>query len=392
MLGSQIVLLHYFDSYGESMEKKEKPIYRNQSIFVWVVVLFLAYILGRSIFPLASSSYKGNSLLISVLVLLLGFIFSTILYEVGKIIFGKIAGYKLVKTNILGFTWTKQNNKAKFSFTRFTRYGGETLMSPKKDKASLVLLSLGGSIFAILINVICLVLLTIFTNNTKYDFLLYSQYIFSTIALLILIFNLAPVLNDEMYDGFVLRIYFSKKDFMKQYHQLLIQQERIISNTGKITLIEHFDLQNPLLNSVYVYNCYYYLDNNDFVQGEKIAIEGLEKGLYLTESEKAKLYNIKFYFALLRNEEEKVGNEFYKLDRSLRKQIINPHNFESLKTALLIASIIDSSYDLYEYLTLQIDKDKNKYYASRVNIEENLIDKSLSFIETKKIEWFKKEN
>ena len=40
----------------------------------------------------------------------------------------------------------------------------------------------------------------------------------------------------------------------------------------------------------------------------------------------------------------------------------------------------------------QIDKDKNKYYASRVNIEENLIDKSLSFIETKKIEWFKKEN
>lgn len=374
------------------MEKKEKPIYRNQSIFVWVVVLFLAYILGRSIFPLASSSYKGNSLLISVLVLLLGFIFSTILYEVGKIIFGKIAGYKLVKTNILGFTWTKQNNKTKFSFTRFTRYGGETLMSPKKDKASLVLLSLGGSIFVILINVICLVLLTIFTNNTKYDFLLYSQYIFSTIALLILIFNLAPVLNDEMYDGFVLRIYFSKKDFIKQYHQLLIQQERIISNTGKITLIEHFDLQNPLLNSVYVYNCYYYLDNNDFVQGEKIAIEGLEKGLYLTESEKAKLYNIKFYFALLRNEEEKVGNEFYKLDRSLRKQIINPHNFESLKTALLIASIIDSSYDLYEYLTLQIDKDKNKYYASRVNIEENLIDKSLSFIETKKIEWFKKEN
>ena len=59
---------------------------------------------------------------------------------------------------------------------------------------------------------------------------------------------------------------------------------------------------------------------------------------------------------------------------------------------MLIASIIDSSYDLYEYLTLQIDKDKNKYYASRVNIEENLIDKSLSFIETKKIEWFKKEN
>ena len=46
---------------------------------------------------------------------------------------------------------------------------------------------------------------------------------------------------------------------------------------------------------------------------------------------KHKLYNIKFYFALLRNEEEKVGDEFYKLDRSLRKQIINPHNFESLK-------------------------------------------------------------
>ena len=129
--------------------------------------------------------------------------------------------------------------------------------------------------------------------------------------------------------------------------------------------------------------------DQDYADGEG---RYYHEGLYLTESEKAKLYNIKFYFALLRNEEEKVGDEFYKLDRSLRKQIINPHNFESLKTALLIASIIDSSYDLYEYLTLQIDKDKNKYYASRVNIEENLIDKSLSFIETKKIEWFKKEN
>ena len=117
----------------EEKEIKKKPKYNNHSFFVWIVVLFLAWTLGQNIFPESNGVFLNDALLVSLIAIVAGYILVTFTYEIGKIIFGKISGYRLVYTNMLMFTFKRNNeNKLKFKMDKFTHIGGTTIMAPKK--------------------------------------------------------------------------------------------------------------------------------------------------------------------------------------------------------------------------------------------------------------------
>lgn len=374
----------------EENVKKTKIKYGNQSLFIWIVVLIFAWALGQYVIPEANGVFLGHSLTYTIISIVLGFILFNITYEIGKIIFGLISKYRFVKTNILCFTFTKnEKNKTKFCFERFTHYGGKTLMAPKNEKSNLSLYLLGGSIFVIIINIIQIILANIIGTNIKFEELIYIQYIMSSVGLLLLVFQIAPCLNDEIYDGFILRIHFSNKDFKKQYHKLLLQEEALITNKFPLEYLNNNDYSNPVLVKASIFNYYYLMDNNKENEAKEEIEKGLEYKDYLSDEEKGKLYSFKYYFQIIDGKEEKVGEEFLKFENSIKKHIVNYNNYGTIKTALLIAVFIESSYDLYEHILTKIDNVKEKYYVSRQNKEEELIEKSLKYIETKKIDWFK---
>ena len=376
----------------EEKETKQKAKYSNHSIFVWIVVLFIAWTLGQYIFPEANGVFLENSFGISILAIIVGYILFIITYEVGKIIFGKISGYRLVYTNILMFTYKKnKDNKIKFSLGKFTHFGGKTIMAPKDDKANLTLYCLGGTIFTVFMNVLLIVVTNIIGNSVGFEEIIYFQYIMSAVSLLILIFQIVPFLSDEIYDGFILRICGSNKEIKKVYHQYLLQEEALLTDKDELIYINNNDLENHLLSRVGLYNCYYLLKNERVQEAYQEAINYLTNCQYLTEEETGKLYSIKYYFMILEGKEEQVNEEFSALEKHIRKIIANHNNYGTIKTALLVAVFIESSYDLYEYILGKIDKNKNKYYLSLQETEEKLIDHTLNYIEKKKVDWFRTE-
>lgn len=375
----------------EKVESK-KGKYHNQSIFVWIVVLFLAWTLGQYVFPETNGVFLENSFLISLLAILSGYILFTLFYEIGKIIFGKISGYKFVYCNILGFTFVKnEDNKVKFKFSKFTCFGGKTIMPPKKDKANLVLYSLGGIIFTIIMNVILLIVTILIGNNLKFEELTCYQYIMSAVSVILLIFHIAPVYNDGIYDGFIIRICHKNEEIKNQYHKFLLQEEKLLTYQNDLIYIDDNNLMNPLTNKVGLNNAYYLLKNDNIEEAYKEAKKYLDECFYLSDEDKGYLYSIKFYYMLLNGKFDEVNEEYRSLDGSVKRVVSNHNNYGTVKTALLIAVFIESSYDLYEYIIDRLEKNKYKYNPYLQESEEKLIEHALLYIEKTKVEWFKNE-
>ena len=373
-------------------ENKSKEVkYRNQSIFVWIVVIFLAYFLGQNIFADAGGIFGENSITYAILTIIGGYIFATIIYEIGKLLFGKIGGYHLVSINLFGLTFYKKQNKTKFKLSKFQNYGGKTIMAPNKERCCLDCYLLGGLIFSVFITILMLVFSHVIANQTGLDVLIYIEYIIASVTLIILIFNLAPFINDEYYDGFVLRIVNQNKEFKKIYNKMLSEEDALSSGRGELLFFENIDFSNPLYCKASLYNYYYLMANHKENEAELMVKTGLENKQYLSDEEIGLLNSMKYYFLFLRGNEEKVGEEFYTLEKSIRKTATSYHRFETIKTALLVAALVDSSFDLYEYILNRMDKEKERTSNLIVEVEEELINKSLKQIELKKVDWFREE-
>lgn len=372
-------------------EKKNVNKYHNQSIYVWVVVLILSYFLGQAIFSDAGNAFGTQPYGYAILAIICGYILGTILYELGKLIFGKIAGYNLIYINLFGFTFIKnKDNKTSFKFTKFENYGGKTLMAPKSNKSCLSLYLLGGSIFSSIITALMIVGSHLLVQEIGLRMLIYIEYIMATVMLIILLFNLAPFLNDDLFDGFVLRLVHHYK-FKEQYHKILLEENALITGRGELLYFEDVDYSNPLISKASLYNYYYLLDKDEEKAKEMLQI-GLDNSNYLPDESVGILLSNKYYFKLMNDNYEKVGEEFYKEEKEYRKIAVNYNNYETIKTALLISSLVDSSYDLYEHILNVMDKKKNNFSCLRLEKENQLIDRALDFIKTKKEDWFKEDD
>lgn len=372
-------------------EKKNVNKYHNQSIYVWVVVLILSYFLGQAIFSDAGNAFGTQPYGYAILAIICGYILSTILYELGKLIFGKIAGYNLIYINLFGFTFIKnKDNKTSFRFTKFENYGGKTLMAPKSNKSCLSLYLLGGSIFSSIITALMIVGSHLLVKEIGLRMLIYIEYIMATVMLIILIFNLAPFLNDDLYDGFVLRLVHHYK-FKEQYHKILLEENALITGRGELLYFEDVDYSNPLISKASLYNYYYLLDKDEEKAKTMLQI-GLDNSDYLPDETVGILLSNKYYFKLMNDNYEKVGEEFYKEEKGYRKMSVSYNNYETIKTALLVSSLVDSSYDLYEHILNVMDKNKNNISSVRLEKENQLIDRALEFIKIKKDDWFKEDD
>lgn len=372
-------------------ENKNVNKYHNQSLYVWIIVLILSYFMGQAIFSDAGNAFGKEPYGYAILAIICGYILSTILCELGKLIFGKIAGYNLIYINLFGFTFIKnKDNKTSFKFTKFENYGGKTLMAPKSNKSCLSLYLLGGSIFSSIITALMIVGSHLLVQEIGLRMLIYIEYIMATVMLIILIFNLAPFLNDDLFDGFVLRLVHHYK-FKEQYHKILLEENALITGRGELLFFEDVDYSNPLISRASIYN-YYYLLNKDEEKAKEMIQIGLDNDNYLIDEDIGILLSNKYYFKLMNDNYEKVGEEFYKEEKSYRKIAVNYNNYGSIKTALLVSSLVDSSYDLYEHILNVMDKKKTNFSSLRIEKENQLIERALEFIKLKKEDWFKEDD
>lgn len=364
---------------------KVKP-FRNWTYGFYIALLAIAYVLGASMFSGASSTLEIDNIMLYALISIFGsFIVIIIVYELGKIIFGKLAGYRLIKVSILGFSYSKYQDKGSFGFTGIENLGGSTFMVPTKERANPFLYLLGGFFLYLLTGGVLLALSmsSIIPNEIRYLFVIYGG-----IGFLYSIYNLTPFKLDSINDGFIFRNIAANPQNKIAYHQNLFQELALRSNNGKLDYYQYDTDEAFFQAKALVYNYYYCLEKGDYDKAEKICNRIIKRSGYLVEDDIGEAYIGKVFFMLIRGEIDEVSSYYWTLPKSMRRHLTYKKNLCSLKVALLIASSLDINYEECRQINKAFKEISSKViYPTLLKVETELYQQSLAKVKQEHPDW-----
>ena len=376
-------------------EQKNQSKYMNVSIYILFVVLGIVFFGGQAIMEQVILDIGQNALWIYLIaIIIVGYILNSFVFELGKVIFGRIANFDLIYTNILGFTWSKnEDDKTVFSMRPWENYGSKTVMVPNDvDDCNVTLYTIGGLISVLIIDVIILLVGFLVKIEGYPNVCSSAGLIIALVGLIILILNMEPFFQDGSLDVFYLRLITIDERNKEIYFNNLYQMNALYTGRCELEHTEYEEYDNILAVQSLFYDYYYFMDQNDEESARKCVEKILENKEFLLEEDQLKAYSLLYYFKLKDEKIDVVSDEFLELDKSIRKECAEYDNLDKIKTALLVAVLIEGNYDLYEYIVNRIDKVAESYlYTYRRDIEIEKIEEVLTIIEERKPEWFNKE-
>ena len=375
----------------ESEKKVLKKPYRNYSWFVFVVVIVLAITLLQTVFQPRNEFFTGNEVFLFIFFSILGgFIAYTIIYVLGKFIFGKICKMRLISINILFIRWKRIDGKLVTEFTLPDGWGGSVSMAPNADydQCHPILYHFGGTIFSILVMILSSSILLSIDSSKKLG---YISLVVACVGLLVLVANLMPFWTDSIGDGFAIRLLLNKEN-RKVYFDNALQYEALLTGQGSLNPDYEYDHYNDTLQAEsLIYRYYYWLNNENYEKAEAIVDLLLENKKYLSNENALIAQNAKLYFSLLRKNNDESYDYYYSLERDIRHYSISTTSLESIKTGLLVAAKVEKTYDLYHHLKKSIQKLENDYYFTLKETELKLIQQSIELVEAMYPDWKNEE-
>ena len=368
---------------------ENKKTYVNLSWLVYIFMGVVGFFLVRFFFDeLNLATVYDLDLDIYVydlLIIVYGFIVCGFVYNLGKFIFSKACGYKLVYFNLYFMGIEKVDNKNKFFFGLKHELSCKVVMEHEKEDANTTLPLLGGtiaSLVAILITYLLIFLLKT-SATTKFFFLVSSLFYYFIILL-----NIVPCRMDSLNDGFTL-VLLKDKVYKKVYLNNL-KNLGAITDTTREFIYQDIEVENHPLNlEAQLYNFYYLLEKEEFEKAYTLASKMNEyrKNIILEEHQNSVLISHVFNMCLNHKDEE-LKKYYLSLDSMNRSIINNGKKFESIKTALYIFTFIDEDKEGYAKVINDISKNKEKYKNKRfLEKEEKLIKMMINYVQENKPEW-----
>lgn len=370
------------------MEKKVKK-YTNFSLLIFLLLILVGCLCALSIYQLmyVATYVDINIYAFDIIVLIVGYFVSTSLYFLGKLIFGKLSGYRLISFNFWFINFIKaKNDKIIVRPSNFSGLGCKVNMAPKKEKPNYKLYLFGGSIFALPFFIIAIII-SVFLER-EMDLKYYLIFIFSFIPFICLA-NLIPLRFDSNNDGFILRL-IHQDNYPEAFHRNLKQLEALTNGKSEL---KYYDIKEPYspfdLDTLY-YNYYYLIDHQEYTKANRTCEELIKYSKDITDSSKIYLgYSGKIYEMCRQKRFEESDRYFWELKNDIRRVVRNKNNFESIKICLYVAAYMETNYD--EYLSLYYRKSRlSKHYSyfSRVKQEEQIIDETIKAIQVDHPDWY----
>lgn len=362
----------------EEKSKKRKP-YRNYLWFVLIVVLLIAIIIIRTLLQSNSNFFVGQEkTMFVILSFVLGILLYVIVYQIGKLIFALLSGFKVISANILILNFVKRDNKLKVEFVFPEGWGGAIHVIPNKEynKCKPILFHFGGFIFTLLF-VLIASLIMYFVDPTRK--LVYIILTLSMMGIIVLIVNMIPVYTDGINDGFAIRLLLDKNN-KKAYLDNLYQYDALYLGNRELQDFSYADYDDIFQAYSLIYRYYYFMNKDDLESAKKVCDLMLEHRGFINSENIELAESNKLYFMLISESDEKCYDYYYSLSKEYRNFAISTSNYETLKTGLLIASKIEKTYDLYEHLLKSEKKTKDIYFKSRLAHEEKLVLKSQEIV------------
>lgn len=353
-------------------EEKIKKSYRNYAWLIIFVVFLYAFVVIKTLFDSNNNFFVGSEKTKFIIIAVIsGFLLYTIIYQLGKIVFALLLGFKIVAVNILVIDIKNHDGKWKIDFAFPEGCGGNVHVLPKKEdeKCFPLIYQFGGVIFVVLFAVL-LPLIFYFVDSTRK--MAYIALVLSLISIVVLLANFIPLYTDGINDGFTMRLLLNK-DNTRVYMDNLRQYTALNYGIGELKKLEYDNYGDVFQTKSLIYQYYYYIKNNDLVNAEKTCLKILEHKEYLSDEEVDLAEVNKLYFILLKEDSDKCYDYYYSLDKEYRKYALSTNNYETLKVGFLLAGKVEKTYDLYEHLLKYENKLKDNYYPLCLENEKVLI-------------------
>ncbi|MDD6302880.1 MAG: hypothetical protein PUA56_06255 [Bacillales bacterium] len=364
-------------------DKKSPSINISWLVYIALIVIGCVFLWVATNEAGISINIIGNGYVSMAVFLVYGFVTGALAYLVGKLIFGKIAGYGISYVNLFVIGLLVNNGKVKIYPGSKFDFSCKVQFLPKKERINYKLAHWGGTIALLFVLVLTISLSFLSDNESVRYFFLFESFFY--IASFII--NMIPGKMDHLNDGYILSL-IKKENALDVYHRNLLNEHALLTD-GDIEYCDYKDALDPLRMEGNIYNYYYLLDNNKVEEMTELASFIATNNKYFIEEYHISTALISKIFNMCRNQEFKELEDFYwKLDSGTRHVLTDRKNYESIKTSLYISTFIDVNYEEYHKTITSIEKTKKKYrYVARVDEETKLIEEVEQIVLKEHPEW-----
>ncbi len=378
-------------------EKKKKECPRNSILdynLSWgLMLVYLGYLLGIWFAQQASKEYipggySGVPYFLTSIIL--GVVFTFLVYNLGKIIFAKIAGYYVSYVKILGFLIDKSNGKTKIKYDILSFFDLSLQFAPKDDdvKKNPKLIFLGGFIAEFVLVVLAIVLFFVLSFNqvkTGKSAVGWTALFIMSYGFLTPLYEILPFRQDYPTDMFNLLVTSKEED-------------KIAFNVYSINRKNEHSGQDYLPYEFENYDSFYkcrvlhanYLDHLYASRLEK-AFNVLEEmryyNKYLNDSDRYVPYGEMIYLHFFINDDKGADSTYLSMKKDDKKIVTTPEILSDYRTAVLIAGLISSDMEKVKEISTKFDnavKEFSDTPSKRVSKEIELFHSAIDKIKTSK--------
>lgn len=342
----------------EERKSKEAPKSLLDYNASWPLTLvYLGFLIG--IYFAQSYSYSQfisnmNGYLYYFVAILGGVVLTFLVYNLGKIVFGKIAGYEVIYIKLLGLTINKAHKgETKISYNILDFFTISMQFAPKDDdiKKKPTLLFFGGIIFEAILLILTLMFMFLFVINQQkgasanfgWTFLFAVCYGFLTP-----LYEMIPLRQDYPTDMFNFIMTKNSEDRLA-FNIYQINKRREL--TGEDFLIPTFSSYD----SFYKLHTLYYVYLQDLYESKlSQAYTDLDSmkyyAKYYLEEERSLPAQESVYLKFLVDDETGANKAYLGIRKDDRKNVTNPYALSGYRTAILVLSCIHSDKEGVENL------------------------------------------
>lgn len=350
----------------EEKQKKSKECPHSSILdfnLSWVLLfVYLGYLLGiwfaqrSTVASYIPSDYSGAPyFLVSIIG---GVVLTFFIYNLGKIIFAKIAGYRVLYIHLLGFIFDYSSGKLNFSYNIMSFFEVSMQFTPKDDdvKKNPKLIFIGGYIAELLLIAIALVIFFVLGPNgkTTRSAVAWTAMFMMSYGFLTPLYEILPFRQDYPTDMFNLLVVNTPDDKIA-FNVVQINKRREIAGLDYMTY--EFDSYESFYKSRVLFANY--LDH--------LYASRLEKAFTVLES--MRYYN-KFYsdndryipagetiyLRYLIDDDAGADQQYLALKKDDKKEVATPVLLSDYRTAVLIAGYIALDKEKIVEIAGQFDK------------------------------------
>lgn len=306
--------------------------------FSWPMLILIGLATYGISFAMGKSANVNTASILWFIVI--SYLLAFFVYNLGKVIFGLIAGYKVSLIEILGFQFNFAGKKFKFRFTIKNLFELHLKLVPKNVDAKATFMLFGGTVFYAFVTIILIIVAQFMTQT---DSILYIYY-GCAMGALVVVYEMLPVKLDVFNDMYYI-ILINQENGKELFNKLLMAQSQ--ERAGEF--VDDFELESVENSRLKPESLLYKMRKEVLAKKYKEAMKTFEKidyySLYLSDQTIVEaLYELMYTYL-----DQGFSKDAEKLILLLEKKVKNSADLfttpYTARTEILMAGLVDNSLD-----------------------------------------------